>query len=198
MRKKPGFTIVVWMPNGSSSGASDAIQPSTPNFDAAYALQYSNPASPAEEEIVTTCPERCSRMAGSTARVTFIGPIKARRELSLDLLGRELLEEAGDEARGVVDQDVDGAEAIRRRLGRGLGVVAAGDVELDDQQGVRVAEGAPDGLGVATGGDDVVAGRERGLRDVDAHAAAGAGDEPGLCMSCHVSLGCTQNASTKR
>ena len=26
------------------------------------------------EEIVTTCPERCLRMTGSTARATFIGP----------------------------------------------------------------------------------------------------------------------------
>jgi len=31
----PGLTTVVWMPNGSISGASDSIQPSTPNFDAA-------------------------------------------------------------------------------------------------------------------------------------------------------------------
>ena len=29
---------------------------------------------PAVEEIVTTCPERCLRITGSTARVTFIGP----------------------------------------------------------------------------------------------------------------------------
>ena len=34
------------------------------------------------------------------------------------------------------------------------------------------------GFGVAAGGDDRVAGGERGLRDVDAHAAACAGDEP--------------------
>ena len=57
---------------------------------------------------------------------------------------------------------------------------SAGDVELDDQQALRVAEGAADGLGVATGGDDVVAGRERRPCEVGAHAAAGAGDEPGL------------------
>ena len=35
VRKKPGLTIVVWMPNGSTSAASDSIQPSTPNFAAA-------------------------------------------------------------------------------------------------------------------------------------------------------------------
>jgi hypothetical protein len=35
VRKNPGLTIVVSMPNGSTSGASDSIQPSTANFDAA-------------------------------------------------------------------------------------------------------------------------------------------------------------------
>src|SRR5215207_6964628 len=76
VRKKPGLTTVVWIPNGSISGASDSIQPSTPNFDAAYALVYSAPARPASDEIVTTCPERCLRMTGRTARVTFMGPMR--------------------------------------------------------------------------------------------------------------------------
>src|SRR5215207_2918669 len=76
VRKKPGLTTVVWIPNGSISGASDSIQPSTPNFDAAYALVYSAPARPASDEIVTTCPERCVRMTGRTARVTFMGPMR--------------------------------------------------------------------------------------------------------------------------
>ena len=38
---------------------------------------------PADEEMVTTCPERCLRITGRTARVTFIGPIEARRELAV-------------------------------------------------------------------------------------------------------------------
>ena len=38
-------------------------------------------------------------------------------------------------------------------------------------------------LGVAAGGDDRVAGGQGGLGDVDAHAAAGAGDEPDLLVS---------------
>jgi hypothetical protein len=46
------------------------MKPSTPNLDAASAVQYSKPTSLAEEEIVTMCPERCLRMMGSTARVT--------------------------------------------------------------------------------------------------------------------------------
>lgn len=74
MRKKPGFTMVVVMPNGATSFCSDSIQPSSPNFDAAYAVQNSNPASPAADEIVTMLPERCLRITGRMARVTFIGP----------------------------------------------------------------------------------------------------------------------------
>src|SRR5215213_5888790 len=35
VRKKPGSTRVVLIPNGATSGASDSIQPSTPNFAAA-------------------------------------------------------------------------------------------------------------------------------------------------------------------
>ena len=108
---------------------------------------------------------------------------QARRELALHLLGRQLLEVAGVEAGGVVDQHVDAAEAVDGRLDRRLGVLRAGDVELDDQQVVRVAERLRDGVGVAAGGDDVVAGGQRGLGDVDAHAASGAGDEPGLLAS---------------
>ena len=34
MRKNPGLTIVVVMPNGATSACSDSIQPSRPNFDA--------------------------------------------------------------------------------------------------------------------------------------------------------------------
>ena len=40
-----------------------------------------------------------------------------------------------------------------------------------------------DPLGVAAGGHDRVSGGQRGLRDVDAHAAAGAGDEPDLLVA---------------
>src|SRR5215217_7223955 len=62
------------MPNGATSGVSDSIQPSIPNFEAAYALQNSWPTMPAVDEIDTTRPERWARMTGSTARVTFTGP----------------------------------------------------------------------------------------------------------------------------
>src|SRR3954468_9451898 len=57
-RKKPGSTSIVRMPNGATSGASDSIHPSTPNFAAAYAETNACPVMPAVEEIVTTSPRR--------------------------------------------------------------------------------------------------------------------------------------------
>src|SRR5215218_2862657 len=64
------------MPNGATSKDSDSIQLSTPNLEAAYAVQNSWPTMPAVDEIATTKPERWARMAGSTARVTLTGPKK--------------------------------------------------------------------------------------------------------------------------
>ena len=45
------------------------------------------------------------------------------------------------------------------------------------------SERGGDLLGVAAGGDDGVTGGQGGLGDVDAHAAAGAGDEPNLLVT---------------
>ena len=57
--------------------------------------------------------------------MTFIGPMRRRRELALHLLGRQLLEEAGVEVAGVVDEDVDAAEALDGGLDRGVCVCRA-------------------------------------------------------------------------
>jgi hypothetical protein len=54
VRKKPGSTSIVRIPNGATSKASDSIQPSTANLDAAYAVRNNPPSMPAVEEIVTT------------------------------------------------------------------------------------------------------------------------------------------------
>src|SRR5258708_34764920 len=75
VRKKPGLTMVVVMPNGATSGCSDSIQPSRPNFDAAYAEQNSKPTRPAAEEIEIMCPERCLLMTGRTTRGTYHEPM---------------------------------------------------------------------------------------------------------------------------
>lgn len=61
------------MPNGATSGASDSIHLSTPNFDAEYAETNAWPETPAVEAMVTTGPWRWARITGSTARVTFTG-----------------------------------------------------------------------------------------------------------------------------
>ena len=83
------------------------------------------------------CPERCLRITGRTARVTFIGPMRLDRQLAVQLLRRQLLEVAGVKAGGVVDEHVDAAEPVDRRSDRRLGVGAARDVQLDGQQVVR-------------------------------------------------------------
>ena len=75
MRKNPGSTSIVLMPNGATSEARPSMNPSTPNFEAAYAVRKSPvEAMPAVEEMVMTSPERCVRSWGSTARVTLTGP----------------------------------------------------------------------------------------------------------------------------
>jgi hypothetical protein len=100
-----------------------------------------------------------------------------------NLLGGDLLEEPGVEVAGVVDQHVDAAEPVdgsrHGRLGRGR----VGHVELHGQEVIVLTQGRGDTLGLAGGGDHRVAGRQCRLGDVDAHAAAGAGDEPNLLVS---------------
>ena len=64
-----------------------------------------------------------------------------------------------------------------------LGVLGTGDVELDDEQVVGLAERPGHGVGVAAGRDDGVACGERRLHDVDAHATAGTGHEPDVLVS---------------
>jgi hypothetical protein len=108
----------------------------------------------------------------------------------LHLLGCQLLEVARVEVGGVVDQYVDAAEAVDGRFDRRLGVRGAGDIELDGKQLGGGAECFADRVGVAAGGDHVVARGERGLRELHAHAASGAGDEPCLLASHLCSLSC--------
>ena len=103
-------------------------------------------------------------------------------DLRPDVCGAELLEEPGVEVAGVVDHHVDAAEPVEGRLDGGFGGGGVGDVERDGQQVLVLAQGGGDAVGVAGGGDHGVAGGERGLGDVDAHAAAGAGDEPNVLV----------------
>jgi hypothetical protein len=67
---------------------------------------------PAVEEIVITKPERWPRTWGRAARVTLTGPNKGGLDLRAERLGRHLLEEAGLEVAGMVDQHVEPAKPI--------------------------------------------------------------------------------------
>jgi hypothetical protein len=78
---------------------------------------------------------------------------------------------------------VDAPEPSDGSLHRGLGVGGVGDVELDGQQVVVLAQGLCDSAGVTGGGDDGLAGLQCGPGDLGTHAAAGAGDEPHLLLS---------------
>ena len=125
------------MPNGATSGVSDSIQPSTPNLEAAYAVQNSWPTMPAVEEIVTTQ----AGALGAHDRKDRAGDVHRAEQGGLDLrpevLGADLLEEPGVEVAGVVDQHVDASEPVDGSLDGRLGVGGVGDVELDGQEVAR-------------------------------------------------------------
>ena len=69
--------------------------------------------------------------------MTFIGPMRLAANCWPNLLRRQLLEVAGVEAGGVVDEHVDATEAVDGGANRGLGVGGAGDVERYSQQVAR-------------------------------------------------------------
>src|SRR2546422_5644659 len=104
-------------------------------------------------------------------------------ELLLDVVGRQLFEEAGVEVASVVDQDVDVAEPVDGSPHGSLRIGKAGHVQLYHQQVSRLAHRRLHGLGVPAGGDDHVAGGQSRIRDIDAHSTAGASDEPNSLSS---------------
>ena len=108
---------------------------------------------------------------------------EVRLHLPAVLLGADLLEESGVEVARVVDEHVDAAESLHGRLGRSFGGILVGDVERDGEKVVVLADGVAHAVGIAAGRDDRVSGGECRLRDLDAHAAAGAGDEPHRVVS---------------
>ena len=73
------------------------------------------------------------------------GDVQRAEQVGLDLrpevLRGDFLEEPGEEVAGVVDQHVDAAKPLDGGLHGGLGAGGVGDVELDDQQIVRLADG---------------------------------------------------------
>ena len=67
-------------------------------------------------------------------------PEQGGLDLGAERLGRHLLEEAGLEAAGVVDQHVESAEPLHGRVHGGRGGGGVGDVEVDGQQVVVLTE----------------------------------------------------------
>jgi hypothetical protein len=63
-------------------------------LEAAYAVQNSWPTIAAVDEIATTRPERCARITGSTARVTFHRAEQRRLHLRPEILRTDLLKNA--------------------------------------------------------------------------------------------------------
>ena len=183
VRKKPGSTSIVRIPNGATSGASDSIQPSTPNFDAAYAVTNSPPTRPAVEEIVTTSPDRCARITGRAARVTLTGP---NRVVSICARNSSGLISSKNPALKLPALLTSTSIRPNRSTATWTAASAsAGSVtsSLTTRRSSCCAERRGDLLGVAAGGDDRVTGGQGGLGDVDAQAAAGAGDEPNLLVT---------------
>jgi hypothetical protein len=87
---------------------------------------------------------------------------------------------------GAVDQALQAAEVLQRRLDRGLGVVLAGDVALDEARLLAELRGQGLALGLADVGDDGVAARGDDHFDGGgAEAGAAAGDDEGAVLEFH-------------
>ena len=98
----------------------------------------------------------------------------------LDLLRRRLLDRSDQTEAGIVEQDVDGAEALHG-AGRGrMSLRFVGDVELYGQQARVVAQRLGHGGRIARGGDHVVAPLQGEGGHLRPESARRAGDEPGL------------------
>ena len=80
-------------------------------------------------------------MTGRTARVTFIGPIRLVASWRSICSGVSSSKKPATKLAALLTSTSMRAEAIDRRRDRRVGVALAGDVELDDQQALRVAKG---------------------------------------------------------
>jgi hypothetical protein len=107
--------------------------------------------------------------------------------LSVELFRRQLFEEAGIEAGGVVDEYIDAAESIDRGPHCRVGIRAARDVQLHRQQIVRLSQGLGHTVNVPAGGDNRVAGVQGRPGEIRAHTRASASDEPNLLVAHDIS-----------
>ena len=178
VRKKPGSTTVVEMPYGATSKRKRLH----PALEGELRGRVGGAELPADDAGGRGDGDDLAAALGAHDRQDRAGDVERAEEVGLHLrpeLGvADLLEVAGVEVAGVVDEHVDPSEPLDGRIDGGLSGGGVGDVEGDGEQVVVLAEGRGDLGGVAGGGDDGVAGVEGGLGQVDAHAAGGAGDEP--------------------
>jgi hypothetical protein len=131
------------------------------------------------EERLTIVPERRALIAGSTDLIVRAAPktwvSNSRRTAS----SSPFLDGRAVAVAGVVDEDVDCAEAFLGCGDRRGDLLVAGDVERNRESLVRTGVGEALDLGdVAGGGDDVVPAVERGLGEGSAESGGAAGDEP--------------------
>jgi hypothetical protein len=77
-----------------------------------------------------------------------------------------------------------------------LGILGTGDVELGNEQLVRLADGLRHGFGVAACRDHRVPCGERRFDDINAHATARTGHEPDVLVSHNISSGLLSRHAT--
>jgi hypothetical protein len=154
------------MPNGATSGVSDSIHPSTPDFDAAHAVQNSWPRMPAVDGMVTTRPD-----VGNHHRQDSTGDVSRAEQGGLDLgsevLGSDLFQESSIEIARVVDHHVEPTVPAHGSLDRGVGSCGVGDIQSDRRQIVVLAESGGDAFGIPCNANYPVASCGRSLSDVD-------------------------------
>jgi len=129
VRKKPGLTMVVVMPNGATSCWQRLHPALEANFDTAYAEQNAKPTSPAVDEIEIMLPRALLPHDRQDGAGDIHRADEERPQLQVYLLRRQLLEVAGKEVAGIVDQHVDAAEPVDSGPHGRLGIGAAGHVQ---------------------------------------------------------------------
>jgi hypothetical protein len=100
----------------------------------------------------------------------------------------DLLDGSHRAVTGVVDEHVDGAEALERRRHGSVDVLGAGDVQRGGQHPLgRGRDKVVECLRAAGGGDHAVAGPQRRAGELAAEARGAPRDEPdaGGLMRCH-------------
>ncbi|MCY1524804.1 hypothetical protein D9M68_597580 [compost metagenome] len=112
--------------------------------------------------------------AGNVEQAEDVGRVDA-----LDFGGAGFLHRAEDAVAGVVQQDVDAAEALDALGDRRMGLALAGHVKAHGQQVGVFAQAGDDILGFARGGDHRIAHFERLGGDQGTETTGSTSNEPG-------------------